>query len=44
VLGGLIFDNHLFFIAFISLVVVLVIVPILHSYVKFKELEKSNSF
>lgn len=42
VLGGLIFENQLFSIVFISLVVVLAVVPILYSYVKFKELEKKR--
>jgi uncharacterized membrane protein len=40
VLGGLIFENHSFSIAFIPLVVVLAIVPMVYSYIKFKEIEK----
>jgi uncharacterized membrane protein len=42
VLGGLIFENHSFSIAFISLVVVLAIVPMVYSYIKFKEIEKKG--
>ncbi|PWA10809.1 SdpI family protein [Flavobacterium laiguense] len=42
VLGGLIFENHSFSIAFISLVVVLAVVPMVYSYIKFKELEKKG--
>jgi uncharacterized membrane protein len=40
VLGGLIFENHSFSIAFIPLVIVLAIVPMVYSYIKFKEIEK----
>ena len=42
VLGGLILENNSFTIAFISLVVVLAIVPMVYSYIKFKEIEKKN--
>jgi uncharacterized membrane protein len=42
VLGGLIFENSSFSIAFISLVIVLAIVPMLYSYIKFKEIEKKG--
>lgn len=42
VLGGLIFENDSFTIVFISLVVVLAIVPMVYSYVKFKEIEKKG--
>lgn len=42
VLGGLIFENNSFSIVFVSLVVILVIIPILYSYIKIKELEKKN--
>jgi len=42
VLGGLIFQNPSFAFVFISLVVVLAIVPMVYSYVKFKELEKKD--
>lgn len=42
VLGGLIFENKAFSIVFISLVVVLVIVPMVYSYIKFKEIEKKG--
>ncbi|WP_281228417.1 SdpI family protein [Flavobacterium aquiphilum] len=42
VLGGLIFQNPSFAFVFISLVVVLATVPMVYSYVKFKELEKKD--
>lgn len=42
VLGGLIFENNSFTIAFLSLIGVLAIVPIVYSYVKFKEIEKKG--
>jgi uncharacterized membrane protein len=42
VLGGLIFENYSFSIVFISLVVVLAIVPMVYSYIKFKEIEKKG--
>ena len=41
-LGGLIFENNYFTIIFISLVAVLAIFPIVYSYIKFKEIEKSK--
>jgi len=40
VLGGLIFQNPVFVLVFISLVFVLAIVPMVYSYVRYKELEK----
>jgi uncharacterized membrane protein len=42
VLGGLIFENYPFSIVFISLVAVLAIVPMVYSYIKFKEIEKKG--
>ena len=42
VLGGLIFENNSFTIAFIPLVLALVIVPTAYSYIKFKEIEKKS--
>lgn len=42
VLGGLIFESGVFVIVFISLVVVLSLLPIVYSYIKFKELEKKE--
>ncbi|PJJ07115.1 putative membrane protein [Flavobacterium sp. 1] len=42
VLGGLIFENNSFTIAFLSLVAILAIVPIVYSYIKFKEIEKKG--
>jgi uncharacterized membrane protein len=42
VLGGLIFENNSFTIGFLSLIAILAIVPVLYSYIKFKELEKKS--
>jgi uncharacterized membrane protein len=42
VLGGLILENDSFSVAFITLVVVLAVVPMLYSYIKFKEIEKNS--
>ena len=42
VMGGLIFDNDSFSIAFLSIVLVLAIVPMIYSYIKFKEIEKKG--
>jgi uncharacterized membrane protein len=42
ILGGLIFENSSFSIVFTSLVIVLAIVPMAYSYIKFKEIEKKS--
>jgi len=42
VLGGLIFENNSFTIVFLSLVATLAIVPMVYSYIKFKEIEKKS--
>jgi uncharacterized membrane protein len=42
VLGGLIFENNSFSIAFICLVIILAIVPMVYSFIKFKEIEKKS--
>lgn len=40
VLGGLILENNYFNIVFISIIAVLAIVPMVYSYIKFKQIEK----
>ncbi|MBF4472897.1 SdpI family protein [Flavobacterium sp. HJJ] len=42
VLGGLILENNYFNIVFISIIAVLAIVPMVYSYIKFKQIEKSK--
>ena len=42
VLGGLILENDSFSVAFITLVIVLAVVPMVYSYIKFKEIEKNS--
>jgi uncharacterized membrane protein len=41
-IGALVFTSNSFFIVFIALIVFLAIVPMLYSYIKFKELEKKG--
>ena len=42
VLGGLILENDSFSVAFITLVILLAVVPMVYSYIKFKEIEKNS--
>ena len=42
VLGGLILENDSFSVAFITLIIALAIIPMVYSYIKFKEIEKNS--
>ena len=42
VLGGLILETDSFSVAFITLVILLVVVPMVYSYIKFREIEKNS--
>ncbi len=42
VLGSLVFENNLFATVFSALIIVLILIPIAYSYIKFKQLEKKE--